>query len=228
MANRLVKLRDELVHYYETCDSCGPSLIEPPVEADKTKSLSDMTQREIYKLLERLRSERDVQNIVRDLRRSAGMKDTYENPAKIDTVTPINQMYHHGILGQKWGVLRFQREDGSRTPAGKKRDEARHNPKSSPDYRESRASLSKGTKGLSNAELRKLNERLQLEAMNKSLTAEKIQKSESWVKQAIQDGSKQALTSFTKGVALGAAKLLVQQMSPSFAETAFQLKEKKD
>lgn len=28
---------------------------------------------------------------------------------------------HHGILGQKWGVRRFQNEDGSLTEAGKKR-----------------------------------------------------------------------------------------------------------
>lgn len=28
---------------------------------------------------------------------------------------------HHGIKGQKWGVRRFQNEDGTRTPAGKKR-----------------------------------------------------------------------------------------------------------
>ena len=28
---------------------------------------------------------------------------------------------HHGILGQKWGVRRFQNADGSLTNAGKKR-----------------------------------------------------------------------------------------------------------
>ena len=30
---------------------------------------------------------------------------------------------HHGVLGQKWGVRRFQNADGSLTPKGKKRKE---------------------------------------------------------------------------------------------------------
>lgn len=30
-------------------------------------------------------------------------------------------LYHHGIKGQKWGVRRFQKKDGSLTPAGKER-----------------------------------------------------------------------------------------------------------
>ena len=32
-----------------------------------------------------------------------------------------DELSHHGILGQKWGVRRYQNKDGSFTPAGLKR-----------------------------------------------------------------------------------------------------------
>ena len=32
-----------------------------------------------------------------------------------------NTLYHHGILGQRWGVRRYQNHDGSLTDAGRRR-----------------------------------------------------------------------------------------------------------
>lgn len=32
-----------------------------------------------------------------------------------------NELYHHGVKGQKWGVRKYQNPDGSLTPEGKKR-----------------------------------------------------------------------------------------------------------
>ena len=32
-----------------------------------------------------------------------------------------NELFHHGVLGMKWGVRKYQNKDGSLTNAGKKR-----------------------------------------------------------------------------------------------------------
>lgn len=227
MANRVV-----IAHNYGYAnESVAPFEPPEPLEPDKSKSISQMSRKELWEMLSRLRDETEIQRVIRELKRSSGERDTYEKPFEIDTKTPINQMYHSGVKGQKWGVRRFQNTDGTRTSAGKKRDLNRHGetkekPKSE-DHVKSRQAKAKGSDGLSNDELKKLNERLQLEENYKKLTAEKMTKADSWVKQSVQSAGQQALTEFTKGVFLGGAKLLIKEISPQFAEVAFNLKEKK-
>ena len=195
-------------------------------EVDKTKSISQLTRKELLEMMSRVRDEVELQNLIKELKLNSGERGTFDNPIKIDTTTPINQLYHHGILGQKWGVRRYQNKDGTRTPAGKRRDSK--NTPISEGQNASGMTKTKGISGLSTEELRKLNERLQLEATYKKLTTEKIAKAESWVKKAITSGGEQALTDFSKNVFLGSAKLLVKELSPQFAETAFNIREKKN
>lgn len=33
----------------------------------------------------------------------------------------MNELYHHGIKGQRWGIRRYQKLDGTLTPAGRER-----------------------------------------------------------------------------------------------------------
>jgi hypothetical protein len=72
------------------------------------------------------------------------------------------ELYHHGILGQKWGVRRYQNDDGTLTDAGKKRY--------SEDAYEAKTLKSKKTNQLSNEELETLNKRLKLEQDYKNYT----------------------------------------------------------
>ena len=68
-----------------------------------------------------------------------------------------NELMHYGILGQKWGVRRYQNEDGSLTNAGKKR----YNKEISPDHYV--LPDSKQPYELSNKELKKRIDRMKLE-----------------------------------------------------------------
>lgn len=47
-----------------------------------------------------------------------------------------NELYHHGILGQRWGVRRYQNEDGTYTKAGearRKKEETKNNRRKNKD-----------------------------------------------------------------------------------------------
>ena len=61
-----------------------------------------------------------------------------------------NELQHHGIKGQKWGIRRFQNKDGSLTPAGNKRYGSKENfEKQYPE--DVKKSIYKAKSGMNNA-----------------------------------------------------------------------------
>lgn len=93
---------------------------------------------------------------------------------------------HHGILGQKWGVRRFQNPDGTLTEEGKKRY--------NDDTPESETWKKDEAKKLTDEELRRRNNRLQSERQYWDLTTSQAEKDRTQMKNEIKkDFLKKAL-----------------------------------
>lgn len=73
-----------------------------------------------------------------------------------------NELYHHGILNQKWGLRRFQNKDGSLTPAGKERYN-KNSGKDSNTKLSKKQNSKKSIKDYSNEELNAMTNRLNAE-----------------------------------------------------------------
>ena len=91
---------------------------------------------------------------------------------------------HHGIKGQKWGVRRFQNEDGTRTAAGKKHEQSRSEDPAHDDY--NKAHSGKNVKDMSDAELRSRLNRLQMEKQYSQLTDSDTSKGKKFVSDAMK------------------------------------------
>lgn len=87
-------------------------------------------------------------------------------------------LIHYGILGMKWGVRRYQNKDGSLTSAGKKRYKNNDDIKDAPQ-KNAEEPKKKSVKDMSDEELRREVNRMQLEQNYLRMTGQNIEKGKS-------------------------------------------------
>lgn len=141
-------------------------------DAKMNLTIKGATDSELSSIEYRLRRESEIQELIRRIRRNSKSinygRDQVEEGVPLSI--PINELYHYGIKGMKWGIRRYQNPDGTRTAVGKRRDRKA----SSTDHKTVRALKKKPVKRLTNEELQTLNKRMQLEVQYKNLKKQDV------------------------------------------------------
>ena len=102
-----------------------------------------------------------------------------------------NELYHYGVLGMKWGVRRAQNKVIKIGAKAKKQGW-------SDDAKSAAEIKTKSVKQMSNAELRKINERTRLENEYKNLNKRKVSAGEKFVTDVVKESSKEIAKDYTK------------------------------
>ena len=120
----------------------------------------------------------------------------------------MNELYHHGIKGQKWGIRRFQNPDGTRTAAGKKRNTYAYKTKMYYDI-PPRATSMKERRRMSGEELDRRISRLKKEKELKQLERDVRDEGKILASNVIRNSGQKVLTTMAIGGALYAGKQII-------------------
>lgn len=103
----------------------------------------------------------------------------------------MNDMYHYGVLGMKWGIRRARKNTASSNSSRKSQVEENVND----DYK--RAHSKKSVKQMSDKELREKLNRLQMEQQYSKLSGNDVSKGQDYVNKLIKVGTTVATVTST-------------------------------
>lgn len=175
--------------------------------ADKSKTIKGATDKELEELIVRLRKENELQDLISYLKRKSNPPGniSYESP-HVSTEEPIDTLYHYGILGMKWGKRKTQ---GSGSTSSKKSSTENQ----SEDYKKKNVLKKKKISEMSNAELKDLNNRLQLEKQYKELTRAETSAGKKFVTDVLTNAAKQTASQYvSKYMSKGVDEILKKTM----------------
>jgi hypothetical protein len=134
-----------------------------------------------------------------------------------------DELYHYGIIGQKWGLRRFQFSDGSYTAIGKQRRRIGSAANERAKYSE--ISAARNRRALSDEELDARIKRLEKEKRLKELTENDVAPGKKFVKEVVSSSGKKVATTLVSGATLYAVKAALNKKqdkdwSPDYSDIA--------